>query len=478
MIYRDGRGFIDSFDNQKDFNEKFLDVNPGPYVAVVKITQDPERMGRLGVNIPALTGTDDPHPKQLTWCNYLSPFYGAKSVRANSQTDVYNYDGSQHSYGMWAVPPDIDTSVLVIFAKGDQNRLSAYWIGCVQEPGTNQQVPAHGSTKDTAQAAGGNDLATQTKQEQYGTDQLPAGERNRIMQLDVNLDQQKFPINTELADQLTSEGLIQDTARGTITSSARREAPSQVFGISTPGRVKPDSREPRIGLDGRPVKTDRTHGHSFVMDDGAQDGTNQLVRIRTTSGHQIMMNDSEGTVYISNGSGKSFIEMEKDGTINMYSKAGINMRTGGDFNLHSDKDITFHAKSKIKFTAEQHVALNAEKYVYVMGQSGILAASQSGAVRHYARDGISSYTNGTQLHGAAGRIDLAGSEVHFNSVGARRSWGPSWLKPDHARIGIKVGQNNDIVAEKPFQNGKKNTKKTKSTIKQNKFVTHEPYDRK
>ena len=34
------------------------------------------------------------------------------------------------------------------------------------------------------------------------------------------------------------QGLVQDNVRGTTSSSARRESPSAVFGISTPGRVR------------------------------------------------------------------------------------------------------------------------------------------------------------------------------------------------------------------------------------------------
>ena len=150
MGYKDSRGFTDSLDNQKDFNDKYVDTDSGPYVGVVKYVNDPLRMGRLGVNIPALSTTNDPDPGQVVWCQYLSPFYGAKSVFATSDTDPYDYKSSQHSYGFWAVPPDIDTSVLVIFAKGDAKEASAYWIGCIQDPLTNHMIPGHGATTQTS----------------------------------------------------------------------------------------------------------------------------------------------------------------------------------------------------------------------------------------------------------------------------------------------------------------------------------------
>jgi hypothetical protein len=481
MAYFDSRGFTDSQDNQKDFNEKYIDSDPGPYIATVKTTADPLRMGRLGVNITALTNTLNPKPNQITWCHYLSPFYGVKSLGATSNTDPYSFKDTQQSYGMWAVPPDIDTTVLVIFAKGDNLANSAFWMGCVQDPMTNQMVPGNGATDKTRVAADGTDFS-QNKQQIYGTDVLPAGEKNRKLfdagETVSSASKWNYPINDILANQMTSQGLIQDQVRGTTSSSARRESPSQVFGWNTPGRIRADSRTKNIGLDGAPVRVDRETGHSFVMDDGAEDGTNQLTRLRTASGHQLLMHDTEGVVYLANGSGKAWIEMDKNGKISIYSDKGIDIRAEGDFNLHADDNINFHAGKKIKFTAEENVVLNAEKYVYVMGESGILNASQKGSVRHFARDGITSHSKGIQFHSADGRIDLAsGSQVHLNSVGPRAVMGPGWLKPTSVKVGIKETKKQDVIAQQPMLNGKVNYEKVKVKTTVEGFVTHEPYTR-
>ena len=475
-------GFTDTQDNQKSFNEQFVDNDPGPYIGTVKVTNDPLKMGRLGVNIPALSLTNNPSPGQIIWCQYLSPFYGAKSINAVSEIDPYLYKETQHSYGMWAVPPDVDTDVLVIFAKGEQKASTAFWIGCVQKPLVNQQVPGNGATANTSKAAEAQEAAETSKLADYGTEFLPAGEKNQRLFADgevlQNIDKWKYPVNDVLADQLKNQGLVQDTVRGTTSSSARRESPSRVFGINTPGRIRDDSRVLNIGLQNTKVKTDRNPGHSFVMDDGDAEGNNQLTRLRTASGHQLLMHDTEGVVYIANGSGKAFIEMAADGTISVYSDGGINLRSGRDFNLHSDMNINFHAKGQINFTAEANVALNAEGYLFAMGDQGVFTSSQNGSVRHYGRDGISSYTEGTQLHGAQGRIDLAGSQVHFNSVNASEVWGPKWLKAD--AIGIKVtgGPTEfiDVDDDNPIVAGKVNKRENRTTVSD--FVTHEPYDRK
>ena len=451
----------------------------GPYIGVVKNNVDPLRMGRLQVNIPSLSKTNDPISGNLITCEYLSPFYGAKDIRYSLPGSA-KYEHSQHSYGFWAVPPDIGTRVLVIFAEGKMDQ--AFWIGCVQDPVTNHMTPGIAASEKTfdrsSGGAAGHFSSEVDKQSTYGTTNGPAGEVNRTnpgLNPATNYDNLSKPIHP-LADVLKDQGLSADDIRGTTTSSARRETPSSVFGISTPGPKDSGTTTQFVGTtDSRTQDfVTRKIGHTFVMDDGDVDGNNQLTRLRTASGHQLLMHDTEGVVYLANGSGKAFIEMDIDGTVSVYSEGGINLRSGQDFNLHSDLNINFHAKGAINFTSETNLALNAEGYLFAMGEQGILNSSQAGSVRHYAKDGISSFTEGTQLHGAKGRIDLAGSQVHFNSINASEVWGPKWLKAD--AIGIKVTEGLiDIDDQNPLVNGEKNKIDNKTTVTD--FVTHEPYDR-
>ena len=461
-------------------DKSWSDTNPGPYLGVVKGNVDPTRMGRLKVHIPSLAQTQDPIEDQLITCEYLAPFYGAKGGRYAKGAGT-GFEDSQHSYGMWMVPPDLETKVLVIFAEGKMEQ--AYWMGCVQEPYTNHMMPGIASSTNTNDALDGTFEGAdagfqQDKQSKYGSTNVPSGELNRNRQgalQNGNYESIPKPIHP-FAETLLKQGLSADDIRGNTSSSARRETPSQVFGISTPGRKDTTTTKENVGAknSGAQDYVTRKTGHTFVMDDGAEDGTNQLTRLRTASGHQLLMHDTEGVVYLANGSGKAFIEMDRDGTISVYSDGGINMRSGRDFNIHSDMNINFHAKGAINFTSETNVALNAEGYVFAMGEKGILNSSQKGSVRNYARDGISSFTNGTQLHGASGRIDLAGSQVHFNSVGASSTWGPGWLKPD--AIGIKVTEGLiDIDDDNALAQGKPNKLENKTTVTD--FVTHEPYDR-
>ena len=462
-----------------NFNQEWTSTNPGPYLGIVKGNKDPARMGRLKVFIPSLVKTDNPTEKQLITCDYLSPFYGAKGEQyANGASR--DYTDSQHSYGFWAVPPDLDTNVLVIFAEGKMDQ--AYWIGCVQDPYTNHMTPGIAASantwdKTTGEQEGppGTQQTVIDKQKEYGTKTVPAGELNRNTPgalVNGNYESTPKPIHP-FADVLLKQGLIADPIRGTTTSSARRETPSQVFGISTPGRKDTGTPKQKVGAKDSEA-TDyvtRTSGHTFVMDDGATDGTNQLTRLRTASGHQLLMHDTEGVVYIGNGSGNAYIEMQSNGRIDIYSGiGGINMRTEGDFNLHSDSNINMHANGQVRFSSAKEMIHSADLLLN-LGEKGILNSSQAGSVRDYARDGISSFTSGTQLHGAGGQIHLAGSQVHFNSTSASPTWGPNWLTPEKA--GIQIRDEGDVeLAQKGIKPLESFTRKTKTTV--HRFVTHEP----
>jgi len=459
-------------------------TNPGPYIGTVKENSDPTRMGRLAVLIPSLAQTENGTSDQLITCEYLSPFYGAKGVKYNVPSSR-EYEGSQHSYGFWAVPPDLETKVLVIFAEGKMNQ--AFWIGCIQDPFTNHMMPGIASSEKTFDQTSGLDTnnpnemnnAGVDKISTYGSTNVPAGELNRTSIQNTNLgnnyDALEKPIHP-FADILVKQGLGADDVRGNTSSSARRESPSKVFGISTPGRKDTGTTKRQVGPKDS-TATDyvvRTPGHTFTMDDGAADGTNQLTRLRTASGHQLLMHDTEGVVYIANGSGNAWIEMNKDGKIDLFSGVGgIHMRTQGDFNLHSDANINMHAAGSIRMSAETDMIQSADA-MFNMGQKGIFNASHGGSIRDFARDGLSSFTPGTQLHGAGGQIHLAGSQVHMNSASASSTWGPGWMTTD--KMGMTPREEGDVeLAKKGIEPLQSFTKNTKTTV--HRFVTHEPMPR-
>jgi hypothetical protein len=423
--------------NRQNRTSTYTEVNPGPYIGIVKDNVDPSKMGGLRVLIPSLSGVNEGFAGQLYDVQYLMPFYGAKSTNALSGStagDVAKYEDGAHSYGMWMVPPDIDSRVLVIFVEGKISQ--GFWFGCVQDPLTNHMIPGIAASKDTVGETSSEDTTQDLKREIYGTDIVPAGEINRKL---YNFsggaggtDRLRKPIHP-FANTLREQGLSQDTVRGTTTSSARRESPSAVFGISTPGRVDPERRKAKLGpvdaLEDIPVV--RNAGHTFVMDDGDAVGDNQLIRLRTSSGHQLLMHDTAGVMYLANAKGTVWMEFSNDGAVDIYAQKGYNIRSGGDINFHSEGDINMYANRNIKIKANEHLGedpLDRTIKGFVSIDGSIINQIASRAMNvtvdkgYYSlRTGMSIYTQaagGQQIHQASGQVHLVGSQVHFNSMPA------------------------------------------------------------
>ena len=300
----------------------------------------------------------------------MSPFAGQTWVDYNG-TDPNNFDNTQKSYGMWMVPPDVGSVVMVIFIDGDPRQ--GYWIGCVPDRNQNFMVPGIAATKYYD-----SDTATLTDNER-----LPVGEYNKLWDTGTEVDATKVKKPEHpFASVLDTQGLIKDDVRGVTTSSARRELPSSVFGISTPGPLdKQDgAKKGKVGKAGYEVDTfvSRLGGTTFVMDDGdanflrkksagegppeyasvEQDETdgdptiphNELVRIRTRTGHQILMHNSEDLIYIGNSKGTTWIELTSNGKIDIFATDSISIRTKADFNFYADRDINFEAKRNVNIT--------------------------------------------------------------------------------------------------------------------------------
>jgi hypothetical protein len=173
------------------------------------------------------------------------------------------------------------------------------------------------------------------------------------------------------------------------------------------------------------------------MDDGDAAGDNQLIRLRTGSGHQLLMHDTKGVVYLANGSGNVWMEFSDDGSIDIYAGGGINIRSKGDMNFHSEKDINMYANNNFKIKANQNYeggggGGEASGQITIDGSDIKTYASRT--IHNYAETGwyavkagmsIYSQAGGQQIHQAQGQVHLVGEEVHFNSMGAD----PSLVQP-------------------------------------------------
>jgi hypothetical protein len=333
-----------------------------PVLGIVKDNVDPKRMGQIMVYLTDNSGLDPENKDNWRPVRYLSPFFGFTRPDA-SNDDLGTYKTNPSSYGMWTSPPDIGTTVLCLFAQGDLNY--GFYIGCVPEPEALQMVPAIGATD--------NIIPNEGEAQSYG-----GALRLPVTNINTNnkgvADSSEYltapkPVHSYSSAIMFQQGILRDPVRGPISSSSQRETPSRVgWGVSTPGRPIYEG-----GFDDKSIadnlKADqaqnlrvvaRRGGHTIVMDDGDIIGRDNLVRIRTSLGHQILMSDDGQTLMLLHSNGQSYIELGKEGTVDIYSTNSINLRTQGDLNLHADNNVNIHATKNLNLQGE-NIQFNTEK---------------------------------------------------------------------------------------------------------------------
>jgi hypothetical protein len=317
-------------------------------------------MGVLTVKIQRYSGNDEIEG-QILPVSYMSPFFGSTGKDYLGK-DPNDYDQTQKSYGFWMVPPDVGATVLVVFANHDIKY--GYWIGVIPDEYMNFSVPGLAATRYVVQD-------TKNTESKYA--RVPVAEYNKEISSSEQDATKIYKPEHKFAQALELQGLLQDDIRGITTSSARREAPSMVFGISTPGITDKAGKRDKIGPKNKQVTmpVSRLGGSTFVMDDGDDkflrktlagegppeyasveqqetdgDATiphNELIRLRTRTGHQILLHNSEDLIYIGNSKGTTWIELTSNGKIDIFAEDSVSIHTKNDLNILADRDINLEA---------------------------------------------------------------------------------------------------------------------------------------
>jgi len=388
-----------------------------PIIGIVKDNVDPTRSGKIMVYIADNSGLDPNDKANWRPVRFLPPYYGLTRPDAANDS-LGTYKGNPSSYGMWMSPPDIDTQVVCVFINGDMNY--GFYIGCIPEPEALTMVPAIGATD--------NIIPNEGEAKSYGGAlRLPVtniNTNNKGIADSTDYLNAPKPIHSYSATIMNQQGIIRDPVRGPISSSSQRETPSRVgWGVSTPGRpiyeggYDDTSIAENIKGDANKAKSlrvvSRRGGHTIVMDDGDIIGRDQLVRIRTALGHQILMSDDGQTLMILHSNGQSYIELGKEGTVDVFATNSINLRTQGDLNLHADNDINIHATKNLNLQGE-NIHLNSEKE-YKQRTGADFSAFTLG--KHTIKvSGAMSMESGGDISMATGAIAYVnGSKVNLNS---------------------------------------------------------------
>lgn len=446
------------------------------YLGKVVDTRDPQKMGRIKVWIPDVSGNRDNHATWFT-ASYCSPFAGASFVndgyfkdtqvvqdiensssviKERTPNNTQGQVGGRQGYGMWFPTPDVGNDVIVAFLSGDP--VNCVYFGALFPQDQNFMVPGAPS-------------ATYTD-----ADGLPIGS-GPALETDVrtyanlgNESAQRKPFKA-LAEGLIIQGLQDDNMRGQSTSGARRETPSQAYGIMTPA------------------------GHQIVFDDGDQSGNSSLIRLRTRSGIQILMDETSGNIYAITKNGNTWIELNDEGHIDLYGQANVSVHaeTGNinlvtsadDINIQSAKDINLRAGRNLHFYAGgstnivsklDFVSTSGGQIMFgSTGQATFASAKSlslsSGGKASMTGAGVAIGSAGSIGISASGTVDLTGSEVNNNA-------GPG-LAPDPGNIDAPSMP--DLYSNLPDAPSANGGVKTKGTNTLSAIVSRkpqaEPWDR-
>ena len=402
-----------------------MPVEMGPFIGRVKNNVDPTRSGRLQVYIELFGGSNPDDSSLWRTVNYCPPFYGATPAGASAGTGAFE-QGNPQSYGMWFTPPDIGTQVICFFVGGDPSQ--GYYLGCIPDQGIIHMIPAIGSV-NKAQAVTQND--TQASYFANST-RLPVTEINNsnlaIADNPKYFDQKK-PVHSYLAGILFQQGLINDRVRGSIGSTSQRESPSACYGISTPGRAIylggiGGGATGDAGVTGKSLASApptaanvvaRRGGHTFVMDDGDLQGKDNLVRIRTSKGHQITMSDDGDCLYICHANGQAWIELGREGTLDVYTTNSVNLRSQGTINLHADDDINMFAGGTINMKSTKDTTIQSE---------ADMSLSNRGKMTLFSQGTIGIKSPGTVAINSQLGSWASGSTLSFNGSQIQLQGGP------------------------------------------------------
>lgn len=442
--------------NQKArFNPQFVQL------ATVMDNRDPQKTGKLKVWVQNSQSGDDSKGSWLT-ASYLSPFAG----RTPGVPGAASYQQFPKGYGFWGVPPDVGVTVAIFFANG--NIHECYWFACGFDDRMNTMIPGSATQK---LPSSGYDMPVPV------TDY----DRNTIQ---TQLDE-KY-VNVPLVAGLTKQNLLYDEQKGVPNRSSTRQTTSTVYGLASPrgnnfiiddGYTDAELTAPN--WDDDPDGYQNTQVNNPANDTTVGLRKNEGIVLRTRSGAQFLLSESDGNVFIINRDGTARIEMTADGQITAHSDKSITIRTEEDFNLSVKQDMNIEIGRNLNVHAQGDTKLNlvgkldaliGNQVVINTGADLRLVAASSIRVQSGSSTNITSGENtaiktGTTLDVTApDSINLSGGGTNFNIAGVVESSSqinaPDFVTPNvgltshihlHAAFASPTNHSNEMAA--PIQGG-------------------------
>jgi len=411
-------------------------------IGVVVDSNDPQQMGRLRIICPSLGDNADSPIGDIPWAKYITPLGGFAATGSRGPNNDSPTDGPV-AYGLWAIPK-VGAQVLVSCIDG--NTEHRIWLGCLYGDFLPHTMP-HGrytyqeaekpdgplsSTEEPIQPLYSNlteafgNRTTNFEWRSRGADNQCSHVDGSVMEKVISFlqDDQNVPYTEEDGKKGTStQGYSRSRVAPNLTSEVTdKNYDSQVYSLTTPGF------------------------HAISMDDKPD---NCRMRFRTSSGHQILMDDTNERIYIATAQGKCWIEMDQNGNvdihtdkrISVHAKQDINftteeafrvtakqihMRTTEDMRLHADTDFSLRANGNTRIQTLGNSYIETDGMMTIDVDKNLHIDTQMSAYMTAATDvhikgtsGVLNIESGGQMnHLAGGDIIQTGSQIHMNGPAA------------------------------------------------------------
>lgn len=333
-------------------------------IGTIVDTNDPLQLGRIRVVVPMWGDSWEHEVDAMPWCMYVTPFGGQTSVGTRGPGLDQTEGGV--AYGMWALP---NVGAQAVVMSLDEAHIHRLYMGCVYDMNTTHTLP-HGRWLYDDHPA----LSDKPKSVPYG----PYSSREKLIQ----------PLSGNMQQAFSNKAGAHEWMTRAADYCASRVDVSQLSGsysnvqddleithgdwVSTQGyqnsRTDPFGNSTGKNYDSHTYSWTTPGFHSMSMDDRQE---NCRMRFRTTSGNQIILDDTNERIYISTAKGNNWIEMDQAGNIDIYSSSKVSIRSAEDINFTSDKTIRMYAKKGIHMQSEDEVRLNAAKDISIITSENI-----------------------------------------------------------------------------------------------------------
>lgn len=405
-------------------------------IGLVVDTNDPQQMGRVRAFCPAWGDSDSQPVSAIHWAMYVSPLGGVTNMgkRGTEEEEV----SGPVAYGMWNIPK-VGAYVLVGRIDGDNN--FRFYVGCIHPQYMTHTMP-HGRFTWNDTKSGTPDgpldtfenpieplysnLKTQfTKKGSNHASGTPSDPHRNLEWRTRGVDNQVSAIGGEaIRNENDGPGSeIADHEPGNFGFTTVTEEDGSQRVIKGPG-YGVDQQEPDhyyentngTNYDSLIYSWTTPGFHSISMDDRHE---NSRIRIRTTSGHQIIMDDTNERIYINAAGGESWIEIDKAGNIDIYASKDISTHAGGDISFTADKTFRVQAKEGIHLVSDDEVRIHAKSDLHMKSNTTLYL--ESGTNTHIKSGQQGRWTTGSTMHHKSGDIMYftGGSDIHLNGPPAQ-----------------------------------------------------------